>query len=247
MTPPPDDAAIGYPDVVTRPTLAVVARPGFDWPALNAFVGDRPKALDMADPRPHGGAASLVEACGRLCYDSWDRGRATPDYIARLIAAGHLSVLEHAQYTVLVRGVSRTLLAELTRHRHASFSVRSQRYCDESACRFVVPPDLPPADFDRWLAACRRLRTEYRRLLAGGLANGLDRKQAHGMARSVLPGCTETTLALTLNARAARELLPKRLSPAAEPEIARFGGLLAALLHAECPLLFAGLGGAACP
>ena len=234
------DTLPGEPDAVVRPTVAVVCRPAIDRDGLCRFVGDRP-LVGRVPTTP----AGVVEAAGRLCYDSWDRGRPHEAYVAHLIAEGHLSVLEHVQWTLFVRGVSRTLLAELTRHRHASFSVRSQRYCDESDCRFVVPADLlgerMGGGLVTWLSECRLTRERYRQYLGVALNRGMDRKQAHGLARSVLPGCTETTLAVSLNARAGRELLGKRLGAGAEPEIVRFGRAVRDVLTAECPPLFAGL------
>lgn len=255
------DTLPGEPDAVIRPTLAVVGRTTFDAEAMRRFVGDRRMAAGVP-----AAAAGLVEASGRLCYDSWDKGRPHAEYVAHVIKERHWSVLEHVQWTVFARGVSRTLLAELTRHRHASFSVRSQRYVDESDCRFVVPvDDLLLADeyaawlragtgdrytpgaskFDGWLTACQEARCSYRNKLKQNLACGMTRKDAHGNARSLLPGCTETTLALTGNARTFRELLGKRLGAGAEPEIVRFAESLRLVLTAESPALFADVGGPA--
>ncbi|WP_426717070.1 FAD-dependent thymidylate synthase, partial [Corynebacterium auriscanis] len=69
---------------------------------------------------------------GRSCYGSWSRPneatRKDHDYLSRtLFDQGHFSILEHASATFYLTGVSRALLSEFTRHRHLSFSVRSQR------------------------------------------------------------------------------------------------------------------------
>ena len=68
-------------------------------------------------------AADLVGQAAALCTNSedWDRSR------KGAMASGHMSVIEHASYTFLIEGVSRALLAQLTRHRIASISVQSQR------------------------------------------------------------------------------------------------------------------------
>ena len=63
-------------------------------------------------------------------------------FIEQLIETGHSSVLEHAVFTFGIEGVSRVLLAEISRHRIASFSVRSQRYCSEDRYDFVIPKSI---------------------------------------------------------------------------------------------------------
>ena len=80
---------------------------------------------------------AVVEQAASVCYDS----QPTETYrIAKTCkASGHTSVLEHISFTFHITGVSRTLLAQLTRHRHASFSVRSQRYCNEEDFQYVQP------------------------------------------------------------------------------------------------------------
>ena len=73
---------------------------------------------------------SIAELAASVCYDS----EPTETYrIAKgCKATGHRSVLEHISFTFHVEGVSRALLAQLSRHRHISLSVRSQRYCEEN-------------------------------------------------------------------------------------------------------------------
>lgn len=243
-----DDTLPGHPDAVVRPTVVVVAgtvpRPA----AMHALAGGRPLS-----PEQHAGEpAGVVEFAARECYDAHGRGRPHGEHVAHLLAEGHLSTFEHVSWSLGVRGVSRTLLAELTRHRFLSPSVRSQRYCDESACRFVVPPAyLAPARADLipgWLAHCRAARAEYARLCregAGGPGGTPGRKADREAARSVLPGCVETRLVLTANARAWREAVGKRLPAGADAEMRRLAAALLAALAAESPVLFAGLGGGA--
>ena len=81
----------------------------------------------------------LAEGAGRSCFQSWSRPnpktRANRDYLANIIRQGHESTLEHASATFYITGVSRALLSELTRHRHLSYSVLSQRYVDSADAR----------------------------------------------------------------------------------------------------------------
>lgn len=64
-------------------------------------------------------------------------------FVERVMGMGHESVLEHASFTFLAEGVSRVLLAQLTRHRIASFSVQSQRYVSYArGFGYIIPPAI---------------------------------------------------------------------------------------------------------
>ena len=66
----------------------------------------------------------------------------TAKFLTMLSDLGHASPIEHASFTFGIEGVSRTLLAQITRHRIASFSVQSQRYVRLDDFRYVVPPEI---------------------------------------------------------------------------------------------------------
>jgi thymidylate synthase (FAD) len=165
----------------------------------------------------------LGEQAGRLCYLSWERPNpktATNEgYLKNIIDQGHFSVLEHSSVTFYIDGVSRSLLTELERHRHFSYSVVSQRYV--SAHEFgVVSPPLFNEDLTEML------NSEYQRALRSYdyavevlMEKGYSRKEARGAARAFLPEATETRILLTGNLRAFREFIPKRESPGADAEI----------------------------
>ena len=95
-------------------------------------------------------AEKVVAAAAKLCYARSDvdtlMDNLTPDkvedFIERLADLGHESPIEHASYTFAVEGVSRALLAQLTRHRLASYSVQSQRYVDKSDFDYIMPPEI---------------------------------------------------------------------------------------------------------
>lgn len=170
----------------------------------------------------------LIEAAGRSCYESWDRpnaktGKSVEDYMANILSQGHLSVLEHSSATFYITGVSRSFLAEFTRHRQLSFSVRSQRFVDESEANFVIPPAMRDELEDGGEMILDRVMvyaSEAYDLLVDRLRNqGLGRKQAREAARAVMPNMTETRIVVTGNLRAWREMLPKRLSSGADAEI----------------------------
>jgi thymidylate synthase (FAD) len=173
----------------------------------------------------------LAEAAGRLCYRSFNRpnpATATNEgYLKNILEQGHFSVLEHSSVSFLVRGVSRALLAELTRHRHLSFSVVSQRYVDYSKTEPVIPPALG----DKEAAAVVERAYEHATEVYEGLVNylitkGHKRKQAREAARAVLPNAAPVDMVVSGNLRAWRDVLGKRHHVAADAEIQRFAGLV---------------------
>ena len=93
----------------------------------------------------------VVAAAAKLCYSNSKATKLFENitseeasaFIEKLAKMGHQSPLEHASFTFAIEGVSRSLLAQITRHRIASFSVQSQRYVDMND-KFdpVIPKDL---------------------------------------------------------------------------------------------------------
>ncbi len=92
----------------------------------------------------------VVAAAAKLCYsdahitdllDGLDEEK-TAKFLTMLSDLGHASPIEHASFTFAIEGVSRTLLAQITRHRIASFSVQSQRYVRLDDFRYVTPPEI---------------------------------------------------------------------------------------------------------
>ena len=202
---------------------------------------------------------SVVEFAGRLCYLSFGegtvdghktiQGRTTSkEYIANILNVKHGSVIEHANYTILIEGVSRSLTHELVRHRHFSYSQLSQRYVDESEVGFVVPPELSSFDeaYRIWYDACDTSIVRYK-LLMNELEKSLSnqdipktqlKKRIRQTARSVLPNCTETKIVVTGNARAWRHFLVLRGNMHADTEIRRLAIEVWNILKEESPNLF---------
>jgi thymidylate synthase (FAD) len=194
-------------------------------------------------------ADDLAEFAGRACYESWNRPNPATNtnatYLEHILEVGHESVLEHASASFYVTGVSRSLLAELTRHRHLSFSVRSQRFVDESNPIVVTPPaiveDFKARGNTTQLlldAATDRAIGTYRELVGRLTAAGLARKQAREAARSVLPQATETRFVVTGNMRAWREVIKKRLHPQADAEIRELAAEILRQLAGLAPSTF---------
>ena len=192
----------------------------------------------------------LAEFAGRLCYMSQHNpaNRNTRDYLENIKKQGHGSVLEHANYSLLLEGVSRSLTHELVRHRAGfAYSQLSQRYVDESDACFVVPPAIAGEEAleAAWLAQIDSAQTAYVSLVGqlmeryGWVADKVHRrKMAREAARGVLPNSTETKIVVTGNARAWRTMLELRSSEGAELEIRRLAVTVLRVLLAEAPAFF---------
>lgn len=123
----------------------------------------------------------------------------------RIARHRHLSTLEHLSFTFAVEGISRACLAQLSRHRHISLSVQSQRYVDMKETDFIIPPSIENASMDTEVAYMEfvtQSQDMYRRLREAGVPPE--------DARMVLPMATMTNLVLTMNLRAALEFYQKR-------------------------------------
>ncbi|HTJ22099.1 MAG TPA: FAD-dependent thymidylate synthase [Gemmatimonadaceae bacterium] len=224
----------------TEPVLSLVSRPSFSNPdhlPVN-WIGDSTDG------------ERLAEFAGRLCYMSQGNPakRETREYIENIKKQGHGSVLEHANYSLLLEGVSRSLTHELVRHRAGfAYSQLSQRYVDESQASFVVPPAIlgDEALEQAWRAQVESAQALYVDLVAklmeryGWVPDKVHRrKMAREAARAVLPNATETKIVVTGNARAWRTMLELRSSEGAELEIRRMAVALLRLFQREAPGFF---------
>jgi thymidylate synthase (FAD) len=192
-------------------------------------------------------ADALAEAAGRLCYQAWERKNpktaTNQGYLENIIEHQHFSVLEHASATFLIQGVSRSLLAELTRHRHLSFSVESQRYVNQSNREPVIPPALRGGGYEQELRHFHDESAELYVMVRDGLTEaGIPRKQAREAARAFLPNCQPVDLIVTGNMRAWREVITKRYHMAADAEIRELAGELLKQLSTVAPNSFQDFG-----
>lgn len=191
----------------------------------------------------------LIEVAGRTCYASWHNpsGRTNAQYIANLLAQGHLSVIEHAVASFYIRGISRACSHEIVRHRHFSFSQRSTRYVDESESSFIVPECIAedPEALRIFTEAVTHTQEAYRKLyallqekFAGVDDKTLRRKMARQAARMVLPNATETALVMTGNFRAWRHFIRMRASRYADVEIRKVAIAVLKELQKVAPAVF---------
>ena len=206
-------------------------------------------------------AETLTVYAGRSCYESWSRPnektREDKDYLRRtLFEQGHMSILEHASATFYLTGVSRALLAEITRHRHLSFSVRSQRFVSEEDASIVIPPAARKSkatvvygtedfrdDLDGSLTGALKwwaqdVLLDYEEIVEALQGEGLPRKQAREAARAVLPNMIETRIVVTGNLRAWHEVIARRTAPDADAEFQQVAGLIRKELQRLAPEVF---------
>ena len=213
-------------------------------------------------------ASPVVAAAAKLCYsdahitdllDGLDEEK-TARFLTMLSDLGHASPIEHASFTFGIEGVSRTLLAQITRHRIASFSVQSQRYVRLDDFRYVIPPEIeaiPEAkaafiesmneDAQRYLDLVQKLEDGHTaRLMAEGMSEKQARakasKQANEDARFVLPNACETKMVVTMNARSLQNFFHLRCCSRAQWEIRALAEEMLRLVYPVAPHLFAKAG-----
>lgn len=127
-----------------------------------------------------------------ICYDS------NPSDPMKLVEHcyknGHLSVMEHIYFTFKVEGISRACSHQLVRHRHCSFTQRSQRYCSEDGFGFVTPLSIEERDeYGDYNSFMEKVAENYCDMQEVGVPNE--------DARYILPNACETSLYVSCNLR----------------------------------------------
>ena len=206
----------------------------------------------------------VVAGAAKLCYP--DSGveelmegltdENTRRFVRTLSEVGHESPVEHASFTFGIEGVSRSFLAQMTRHRLASFSVQSQRYVRLDDFIYVTPPaisDDPEAlkiydemmrrDAEAYEAISDRLKEKY---IQEYTEQGLTKKSAASKAekraiedaRFVLPNACTTNMVMTMNVRELRHLFMVRCCNRAQWEIHAVCDEILKLVYKVAPTLF---------
>ena len=228
--------------MIVEPSVKLLAHTVIDDDVIAELMDIQPQSTD---------AETLVTFAGRSCYESWHRPRPETyhdrDYIGRTIfEQQHGSILEHATATLYFTGVSRAFLTELTRHRHLSFSVRSQRFVNESGANIVLPPIYRNAQPGTALhrtaelleGIAQDLDSHYEGLVEEATEDGHGRKQAREAARSILPSMTETKMVVTGNLRAWLQVIERRTAPDADAELQEVMGMAREVLKPLAPSIF---------
>ena len=209
-----------------------------------------------------------VAMAAKLCYsastidtihDGLDEEKAA-GFVDMLAQIGHESPIEHASFTFGIEGVSRALLAQITRHRIASFSVQSQRYVKEDQFEYVLPPEIEKDKEAKkiYIQAMEKAQEEYDRLAemltarhkADMIAAGMDEKTASRNAekkaiedaRFVLPNACTTKMVVTMNARSLLNFFSHRCCNRAQWEIQEVAIEMYKLCREVAPNLFSHAG-----
>lgn len=213
-------------------------------------------------------AQVIVASAAKLCYSPADideilkkqTPEATEKFIDMLVSMGHESPVEHAYYTFAIENVSRSLLAQITRHRMASFSVQSQRYVREKEFEYIVPPRIKanPEAFEEFKDAMRHCQESYDKiagllkeerineLISSGTeldaASRKAEKEAIEDARFVLPNACDTKMIVTMNARSLYNFFNHRCCMRAQWEIRELATEMLRLVKRVSPQLFKNAG-----
>lgn len=199
----------------------------------------------------------LVACAAKLCYSacsideissSLEEEKAA-SFIEMLMKLGHESPLEHITFTFAIEGVSRSLLAQLTRHRIASYSVQSQRYVKSDKAAYVIPPEIEKipeakAEFERMMLESEKSYDKLTQILTEhyGSDDKKTEKKAIEDARYVLPNAWETKLICTFNARSLLNFFNHRCCNRAQWEIRDLANEMFELVYKVAPSVFENAG-----
>lgn len=202
-----------------------------------------PPSFELLDCSDGTALLQKIELAGRVCYKS--EAKITPDsaygFIRRLLKSGHESVLEHEKLSVRIvcdRGVSH----EIVRHRIASYSQESTRYCNYSLDKYqneltFIRPFFwadDPEKFQIWKDAMEMAERSYLALIAKGASPQ--------EARSVLPNSLKTEIVVTMNMREWRHFFKLRTSTVAHPQMQEIATPLLRCFQKTIPVIFDDIG-----
>lgn len=186
----------------------------------------------------------VIASAAKLCYGSSDIETLMNDlteekiekFIKRLTDLGHESPLEHCTFTFGIEGVSRALLAQLTRHRIASYSVKSQRYVKEGQFEYITPKSIEEDDmlFLEYIKLMKDIQTFYN----SAIKRGVQPEDA----RYVLPNACSTQLIMTFNIRSLLNFFELRCCNRAQAEIRQMADMMLDICKEIAPNIFAKAG-----
>ncbi len=236
-----------------KPEVRLLVRPSFDEDELDNYL----QSIDTIWlPSDRGlDAENLIEAAGRLCYRSWEPGlnpnvhkvrTDQREYLTNILASGHGSILEHANFTFLFSNVSRVFTHELVRHRAGSaFSQESMRYVRLTDIPFWFPEWAQQdselmrravwllgemEQFQQWMSEHFQLDEANTKFS--------EKKHKTSFMRRFAPEGVATAILWTANIRTLRHVITERTSPGAEEEIRLVFDEVVRTIRHECPVLF---------
>jgi thymidylate synthase (FAD) len=152
-------------------------------------------------------------------YDS----KKAEDLFKKIINAGHDSCLEHINIQIAISGVSRSYMAQITRHRHVTFHISSQHFQNHADYLYVIPDFVNPKNKIIFEDAIKYLNEAYKKIIANG--------DKHYIARGVLPNATACKIIMTVNLRELRHIIKLRNSHENTPEMQKVTALLAGAIN----------------
>jgi thymidylate synthase (FAD) len=180
-----------------------------------------------------------IELAGRTAYKSEDKitNDSAKDFVKMILKRGHLSVIEHQSVSVRFicdRGVSH----EIARHRLASYTQESTRYCNYTKGKFgseitVIEPCFWSQDDEKykvWKQAIEQIESAYNKLVELGATPQ--------EARSILPNSLKTEIVVTMNLREWRHFFTMRTSAAAHPQMREVSIPLLKEFQKQIPIIF---------
>ena len=205
-----------------------------------------------------------VAAAAKMCYAAADvdtvmeglTDEKVANFVDMLAEIGHESPIEHASFTFAIEGVSRALLAQITRHRIASYSVQSQRYVAEKNFEYVIPPEIEKDESAKeiFLNSMAKAHEDYLKIsevlsekyVKEFLSSGMKEKEAKRKAqkkaiedaRFVLPNACDTKMVATFNARSLQNFFKHRCCNRAQWEIRELACEMLKLVKEVAPNLF---------
>lgn len=179
-------------------------------------------------------AEKVIETAGRTSYQSFENQtqNSYKSFIKMLVRNKHESVLEHANASFKISGISRALTHQLVRHRLCSFTQQSQRYVNEKNFKYIEPDDIKnhPSAHKIYIELMEQIRNRYSQLRDLGI-----KKED---ARFILPNSTESEIIMTANFRELRHVITLRGEKAAQWEIRRLVIEILKILKQEVPNVF---------
>jgi thymidylate synthase (FAD) len=202
-----------------------------------------------------------VAAAAKLCYSKSDietlmdglTDEKVSSFLDKLESYKHFSPMEHASFTFGIEGVSRSFLAQISRHRIASFSVQSQRYVDMDNADHVVPKEIYDAGYSAVRLYEESVKSSFnnynelkeeltKKYIAEGMKESPAKKKAQEDARYLLPEACCTRMIVTMNARELNHFFNLRCCNRASREIREVAEEMLKLVYPVAPHLFKSAG-----
>ena len=174
--------------------------------------------------------ANAEELCGQAAAVSTN-SKNPESALRHSLESGHMSILEHAVFTFKIEGLSRVALAQLTRHRLASFVVQSQRYVKLKEPEMVIPESIANSEF---CVEAKGIMAEASELYQRMVEAGIPCEDA----RYVLPQSVETDLVMTMNARELLHFFSLRTCNRAQWEIRKVADEMLKICRQVAPVIF---------